>query len=101
MPPQEVATNLVAAFVADGRAAEVPALLAAMKLASGGSFELAFNRACGQLSEGNLGAAEEQLQLAMRIGGYAGQAGHARGADLLYHWHQAGLTNISYSWQCR
>ena len=69
VPPQEVATNLVAAFVADGRAAEVPALLAAMKLASGGSFELAFNRACGQLAEGNLGAAEEQLQLAMRIGG--------------------------------
>lgn len=68
VPPQEVATNLAAAFLADGRAAEVPALLSAMKLASGGSFELAFNRACGQLAEGNLGAAEEQLQLAMRIG---------------------------------
>ena len=90
VPPQEVATNLVAAFVADGRAAEVPALLAAMKLAGGGSFELAFNRACGQLAEGNLGAAEEQLQLAMRIGGCARQVGHAQGTPPLCHWHQAG-----------
>lgn len=85
VPPQEVATNLAAAFLADGRAAEVPALLSAMKLASGGSFELAFNRACGQLAEGNLGAAEEQLQLAMRIGGWGGQAGCAPGDDLLCH----------------
>lgn len=65
---QEVQTNVLAAYVAGGRAGEVPAVMQAMKISPKDSFELAFNAACGLLESEDLPAAEQQLQLALRVG---------------------------------
>ncbi|KAI3426329.1 hypothetical protein D9Q98_008702 [Chlorella vulgaris] len=65
---QEVQTNVVAAYVSGGRAGEVPAVMQAMKISAKDSFEIAFNVACGLVDAGQLRAAEEQLQLAVRVG---------------------------------
>lgn len=65
---REVQTNVVAAYVAGGRAGEVPAVMQAMKISAKDSFEIAFNAACGLVEAGQLRAAEEQLQLAVRVG---------------------------------
>ncbi|KAL4446353.1 hypothetical protein ABPG77_003160 [Micractinium sp. CCAP 211/92] len=65
---REVQTNVLAAYVAGGRAGEVPAVMEAMKISPKDSFEVAFNAACGLIEGGKLGEAEEQLQLAVRVG---------------------------------
>mmetsp|Transcript_36119 Transcript_36119/g.92319 ORF Transcript_36119/g.92319 Transcript_36119/m.92319 type:complete len:650 (-) Transcript_36119:136-2085(-) len=65
----ELRTNVLAAYVENGRAREIPELMAAMKIAGEASYEVAFNKACGLLAAGGqLGAAEEALLLAQRIG---------------------------------
>ncbi|KAL4423713.1 hypothetical protein ABPG75_001014 [Micractinium tetrahymenae] len=64
----EVQTNVLAAYVAGGRAGEVPAVMEAMKISSKDSFEVAFNAACGLIETGKLKEAEQQLQLAVRVG---------------------------------
>lgn len=64
----EVRTNVLAAYVAGGKAAEVPAVMEAMKMSAQDSFEVSFNAACALLEAGSLGEAERQLQLAQRLG---------------------------------
>ncbi|KAL6770694.1 SRP72 [Auxenochlorella protothecoides x Auxenochlorella symbiontica] len=64
----EVQTNVLAAYVAGGQAAEVPAVLEAMKASPKDSFEVAFNSACALLETGELEAAQERLLLAQRVG---------------------------------
>ncbi|KAK9826948.1 hypothetical protein WJX74_001295 [Apatococcus lobatus] len=64
----ELQTNVLAAYVAGSRAAEIPQAMAAMRIPPGDSFEVAFNRACGLLQQGDAAAAEEQLLLGQRLG---------------------------------
>ncbi|KAK9832822.1 hypothetical protein WJX81_004606 [Elliptochloris bilobata] len=64
----ELRANVLAAYVAGGRAREVPAVMAAMKFSARDSFEIAFNAACALLGAGDAPAAEEQLLLAQRLG---------------------------------
>ena len=59
---------MLAAYVAGGRAREVPAVMAAMKFGPRDSFEIAFNAACALLGAGDAPAAEQQLLLAQRLG---------------------------------
>ncbi len=64
----ELRTNVVAAYVAGGRSSEAGAVMEAMHSSVADSYELAFNRACALMEEGDYPAAEEQLQLALRTG---------------------------------
>ncbi len=64
----ELRANVLAAYVAGGRAREVPAVMAAMKFGAQDSFEIAFNAACALLGAGDAPAAEQQLLLAQRLG---------------------------------
>lgn len=64
----ELQTNVLAAYVAGSRAAEIPEAMAAMHIPPTDSFEVAFNRACGLLQQGDAAAAEEQLLLGQRLG---------------------------------
>lgn len=64
----EAKANLVAAYVASGRAADVPAALADIGCSAHDGLELAFNVACGLLSVGSMNEAKEQLISARRIG---------------------------------
>ncbi len=64
----ELRANVLAAYVAGGRAADVPAVMAAMKFGPRDSFEIAFNAACALLGAGDAPAAEQQLLLAQRLG---------------------------------
>ncbi|GAB4817516.1 hypothetical protein N2152v2_004562, partial [Parachlorella kessleri] len=64
----EVRTNVVAAYLAGGRAEEVPAVMEAMKMSPQDGFEVAFNAACALIEAGSLREAEKQLQLAQRVG---------------------------------
>ena len=64
----ELRANVLAAYVAGGRAREVPAVMAAMKFGPRDSFEIAFNAACALLGAGDAPAAEQQLLLAQRLG---------------------------------
>ena len=64
----ELRANVLAAYVAGGRAREVPAVMAAMKFGPRDSFEIAFNAACALLGAGDTPAAEQQLLLAQRLG---------------------------------
>ncbi|KAK9820199.1 hypothetical protein WJX72_007419 [[Myrmecia] bisecta] len=64
----ELRTNVIAAYVSGNRAAELPAVMEAMKIAAKDGFEIAFNKACGLLEMGDLAGAQEQLHLAQRQG---------------------------------
>eukprot|EP00898_Chlorokybus_atmophyticus_P005459 jgi/Chlat1/5914/Chrsp4S06247 len=64
----EVKTNVLAAYVSGGRAAEVAAVMQAMKVSPRDGFELAFNAACALLDTGNFAKAEEFLLLGQRVG---------------------------------
>jgi signal recognition particle subunit SRP72 len=64
----DVKTNMVAAYVAGGRAAEVPSLMESLKVQPRTGFELAHNAACALIEKEEYGKAEELLQLAHRIG---------------------------------
>ena len=64
----ELQTNVLAAYVAGNRAGEIPAAMAAMRIPPSDSFEVAFNRACGLVQQGEAEAAEEQLLLGQRLG---------------------------------
>ena len=64
----ELRTNTVAAYVAGGRSSEAGAVMDAMHSSAADSYELAFNRACALVEQGDYSAAEEQLQLALRTG---------------------------------
>ena len=61
-------TNIVAAYVAGGRAHEVPAVMDALALKASDGFEIAFNQACADVAVRKLDAAEQQLLLAQRLG---------------------------------
>ena len=67
----ELRANVLAAYVAGGRSADVPAVMAAMKFGPRDSFEIAFNAACALLGAGDAPAAEQQLLLAQRLGARA------------------------------
>jgi hypothetical protein len=47
-----------------------PALAVCLQISAKDSFEVAFNAACGLVETGSLQKAEEQLQLAVRVGEY-------------------------------
>ena len=64
----ELRTNVLAAYVSGGRAHEVPAVMEAMKIGAGDSFEIAFNTACAALAAGDLAGARAQLEHAQRLG---------------------------------
>ena len=64
----ELQTNVLAAYVAGSRAGEIPQAMASMRIPPTDSFEIAFNRACGLLQQGDAAAAEEQLLLGQRLG---------------------------------
>ena len=64
----EARANLVAAYIAAGRATDVPALMSTLDLAGDDSFEVAYNAGCASLAQGRLRDARQQLQLAMRMG---------------------------------
>ncbi|KAG2499929.1 hypothetical protein HYH03_002216 [Edaphochlamys debaryana] len=64
----ELKTNVLAAYVAAGLAAELPDLMAALKVKPRDSFEVAFNRSCGLVEAGQLGAAEGELRMALKLG---------------------------------
>ncbi|KAG0556540.1 hypothetical protein KC19_11G061100 [Ceratodon purpureus] len=64
----DVKTNMVAAYVAGGRAVEVPSLMESLKVTPRTGFEIAHNAACALIDRGDYGKAEELLQLAHRIG---------------------------------
>lgn len=64
----EAKANLIAAYVASGRATDVPAALADIGCSAHDGLELAFNVACGLLSVGSMNEAKEQLIAARRIG---------------------------------
>lgn len=74
----EVKANVLAAYVAGGRGAELPAVMEAMRAKPSSGFELAFNSACGLAEAGDWAAAEDQLRLALRVGEPARQ-GWAQG----------------------
>jgi signal recognition particle subunit SRP72 len=59
---------MVAAYIAAGRSADVPSLMAALELAASDSFECAYNAGCAALAQGQLREAREQLLLAHRMG---------------------------------
>ncbi|GLI69046.1 hypothetical protein VaNZ11_013588 [Volvox africanus] len=64
----ELKTNVLAAYVAAGLSSELPDLMAALKVRARDSFEVAFNRACGQVAGGQLAAAEGDLRMAIKQG---------------------------------
>ena len=64
----ELRTNVLAAYVAGGRAAEVPAVCEAMKIAPRDGFEVAFNSACALLAAGQVQRARSELEHAQRLG---------------------------------
>ena len=68
MTSLELRTNVLAAYVSGGRAHEVPAVMEAMKIGAGDSFEVAFNTACAALAAGDLASARAQLEHAQRLG---------------------------------
>jgi hypothetical protein len=59
------------------------------------SFEIAYNAACGLVEAGQLPAAEEQLQLALRVGELAA-AGSTMGCQILPTW--GGLCSRGAGW---
>lgn len=59
---------MVAAYIAAGRAAELPEALKALKVGPQASFEIAFNYGCALLASGDLGPARQQLLHAQRLG---------------------------------
>ena len=58
----------MAAHIAAGRSAGVPALLASLQLSAQDSFEVAYNVACAELAQGRLREAHQLLLLAQRMG---------------------------------
>ncbi|KAG2448342.1 hypothetical protein HYH02_006924 [Chlamydomonas schloesseri] len=64
----ELKTNVLAAYVAAGLSAELPDLMAALKVKPRDSFEVAFNRSCGLVEVGQLGTAEGELRMALKMG---------------------------------
>jgi hypothetical protein len=78
---REVMTNVLAAYVAGGKCGEVPAIMDAMKVSPDDSYELAYNAACALIGSGRLEEAEEQLQLARRLGERAWACVHVHGAE--------------------
>lgn len=69
MDSLELKTNVLAAYVSASLASEIPALMTALKVSSKQSFELGFNKACGLAEVGELAAAENELRLAIKLGG--------------------------------
>ncbi len=74
MASLELRTNVLAAYVAGGRAAEVPAVCEAMKISAADSFEVAFNMACALLAAGDVPRARTELERAQRLGACAAAA---------------------------
>ncbi|GIL73066.1 hypothetical protein Vretimale_4685 [Volvox reticuliferus] len=64
----DLKTNVLAAYVAAGLSSELPDLMTALKVRAKDSFEVAFNRACGQVAGGQLAAAEGDLRMAIKQG---------------------------------
>ncbi|KXZ56772.1 hypothetical protein GPECTOR_1g696 [Gonium pectorale] len=64
----ELKTNVLAAYVAAGLAAELPDLMAALGVRSKDGFEAAYNAACGLVEAGQLAAAEYELRQALKMG---------------------------------
>eukprot|EP00798_Chlamydomonas_sp_ICE-L_P008038 gene8038-1272_t len=67
---QQHKTNVLAAYVAAGLAAEVPALLTAMKVTPKQSFEIGYNKACSLVEAGDWSAAEGDLRMALKTVAY-------------------------------
>mmetsp|Transcript_13495 Transcript_13495/g.18500 ORF Transcript_13495/g.18500 Transcript_13495/m.18500 type:complete len:680 (-) Transcript_13495:341-2380(-) len=65
---QDICTNVLAAYVAAGRAKDVPAIMRAMQMNAADGFEIAYNSATALAELGDLHAAEQQLNLAQRVG---------------------------------
>lgn len=64
----ELRTNVLAAYVENQRAEEIPEVMEAMKISADKSYEIAFNQACGLLAGAKYTEAEALLLLAQRIG---------------------------------
>lgn len=64
----DLKTNIVAAYVVGGRAAEVPSLMETLKVHPRSGFEIAHNAACALVEKGEFAKAEELLMMAHRIG---------------------------------
>ncbi|XP_075264910.1 signal recognition particle subunit SRP72-like, partial [Convolutriloba macropyga] len=64
----ELQTNVLAAYVENGRSQEIPQVMEAMKISADKSYEIAFNQACGLIATGELAEAEQHLLLALRKG---------------------------------
>ena len=63
-----IKTNIIAAYTAGKRSAEVEKLKAAAKISPEDGFEVAFNLACSILQSGKVKEAKDHLLLALRIG---------------------------------
>ncbi|CAK9259565.1 unnamed protein product [Sphagnum jensenii] len=64
----EIKTNIVAAYIARGRATEVSQLMESLKVSAHNGFEMAYNAACASIERKEFSKAEELLLLAHRIG---------------------------------
>ena len=63
-----VKTDIIAAYTAGNRHAEVERLKASAKISPEDGFEVAFNLACSTLQSGKIKEAKDCLLLALRIG---------------------------------
>lgn len=59
---------MIAAYVAGGKAGEVPAVMEAMKISAKETFEIGFNTACGLADVGKFSEAETCLLFALTQG---------------------------------
>ncbi len=62
----EIKTNIVAAYIARGRATEVSQLMESLKVSAHNGFEMAYNAACASIERKEFSKAEELLLLAHR-----------------------------------
>lgn len=62
----DLKTNIIAALVSAGRAAEVQGMMDTLKVKASSSFELAYNAACSLIERGKYADAEQLLLSARR-----------------------------------
>jgi len=62
----DIKTNIIAAMISAGKAAEVQGMMNTLKVKASSSFELAYNTACSLIEKGKYADAEQQLLSARR-----------------------------------
>ena len=62
----DIKTNIIAAMISSGKAAEVQGMMNTLKVKASSSFELAYNTACSLIEKGKYADAEQQLLSARR-----------------------------------